>query len=117
MTHLLRLEHALAMFAFGFVYFYLGYPLWLFAVLFFAPDLAFIAYAAGPKIGAWVYNFTHHGAVAAVLVVAGLYAGVAVLVQIGLIMAAHIAFDRMLGYGLKHESGFKDTHLGRIGKD
>jgi hypothetical protein len=29
---------------------------------------------------------------------------------------AHIGFDRMLGYGLKHASGFGDTHLGRIGR-
>jgi hypothetical protein len=24
--------------------------------------------------------------------------------------------DRMMGYGLKYETGFKDTHLGKIGK-
>jgi len=24
---------------------------------------------------------------------------------------AHIAFDRLLGYGLKHPAHFKDTHL------
>jgi hypothetical protein len=29
---------------------------------------------------------------------------------------AHIGLDRALGYGLKHESGFSDTHLGRIGR-
>ena len=32
------------------------------------------------------------------------------------IRAAHIGFDRMLGYGLKYTSGFNDTHLGRIGR-
>ena len=30
--------------------------------------------------------------------------------------AAHIGFDRGLGYGLKYPSGFADTHLGRIGR-
>jgi hypothetical protein len=30
---------------------------------------------------------------------------------IGMICAAHIFFDRMLGYGLKYPTRFKDTHL------
>lgn len=37
------------------------------------------------------------------------------MTQLALILAVHIALDRTLGYGLKHESGFRDTHLGRIG--
>ncbi|MEL6503318.1 MAG: DUF4260 family protein [Pseudomonadota bacterium] len=36
------------------------------------------------------------------------------LVLIGLIFAAHAGFDRMLGYGLKHFSGFKNTHPGQL---
>jgi uncharacterized protein DUF4260 len=28
----------------------------------------------------------------------------------------HSSFDRVLGYGLKHEDAFQNTHLGRIGK-
>ena len=36
---------------------------------------------------------------------------------LALIWFAHIGFDRMLGYGLKHGAGFRFTHLGRIGKD
>jgi hypothetical protein len=35
---------------------------------------------------------------------------------LALILVAHIAADRALGYGLKHMSGFKDTHLGGIGR-
>ena len=30
-------------------------------------------------------------------------------------IAAHVGWDRALGYGLKLPTGFKDTHLGRIG--
>ena len=30
--------------------------------------------------------------------------------------AAHVGFDRMLGYGLKYASAFNETHLGRIGR-
>ena len=39
------------------------------------------------------------------------------VISVALIWAAHIGFDRALGYGLKHQSGFSDTHPGRIGKD
>ncbi|MDD9911252.1 MAG: DUF4260 family protein, partial [Ahrensia sp.] len=35
---------------------------------------------------------------------------------IALIWAAHISGDRALGYGLKYESNFKHTHLGKIGR-
>lgn len=38
------------------------------------------------------------------------------LVYFVLIWIAHIGFDRTLGYGLKYDSGFKFTHLGRIGR-
>jgi len=27
---------------------------------------------------------------------------------------AHVGFDLMLGYGLKYETAFKDTHLQRV---
>jgi hypothetical protein len=32
----------------------------------------------------------------------------------GAILVAHSGMDRMMGYGLKLPSSFKDTHLGRI---
>jgi hypothetical protein len=38
------------------------------------------------------------------------------MLALALIWLAHIGFDRMLGYGLKYQSGFGDTHLGRIGR-
>jgi hypothetical protein len=30
------------------------------------------------------------------------------------IWVAHIGFDRLLGYGLKYPTTFKDTHIGRL---
>jgi hypothetical protein len=30
------------------------------------------------------------------------------------IWVAHIGFDRLLGYGLKYPTAFKDTHLGKV---
>nr|WP_227009131.1 DUF4260 family protein [Christiangramia fulva] len=34
----------------------------------------------------------------------------------GIILFARSSFDRMPGYGLKYEKGYKFTHLGEIGK-
>ena len=33
------------------------------------------------------------------------------------ILFGHSSFDRVLGYGLKHEDAFQNTHLGRIGRN
>ena len=35
---------------------------------------------------------------------------------LSLIWFAHIGMDRALGYGLKYDADFKDTHLRRIGR-
>ena len=37
-------------------------------------------------------------------------------VAAALILAGHIGFDRMLGYGLKYPDAFGHTHLGKLGK-
>ena len=37
------------------------------------------------------------------------------VLAVGLIWAAHVGFDRALGYGLKYPDGFGMTHLGSIG--
>jgi hypothetical protein len=86
----------------------------LFALLFLAPDLGLAGYLAGPRVGAAIYNALHSHVgplvLAVVLLATGRPAGVP------LIWAAHIGFDRLLGYGLKYPSRFGDTHLGAIGR-
>jgi hypothetical protein len=34
----------------------------------------------------------------------------------GTILLGHSSFDRVFGYGLKHEDAFQNTHLGMIGR-
>lgn len=87
-----------------------------FAWFFFAPDLAFVGYLAGPKAGAIAYNTTHSVAGALAVLVIGVLGSAPVAVTAGIIWAAHIGFDRALGYGLKYSTGFKFTHLGVIGQ-
>lgn len=85
----------------------------VFAALFLVPDLSFAAYLAGPRAGAVVYNLMHSYALPLLLAVAILGTGNSPAIP--LIWAAHIGFDRALGYGLKYPTAFGNTHLGRIG--
>lgn len=94
-----------------------GVSWWLFALLILAPDLSMLGYLAGPRIGALAYNMFHMLVLPALLAVAGLWTGHEVATAVATIWVAHIAADRALGYGLKRASGFRDTHLGRIGRD
>ncbi len=94
----------------------LSYPWWVFLVLFLAPDIGMIGYVLNNKIGALCYNIFHHKGIAILVYIAGIYLLNDVLQLSGIILFAHSAFDRILGYGLKYEKGFKFTHLGEIGK-
>lgn len=86
----------------------------LFAALFFVPDVSFAGYLAGPGVGAVVYNAAHSYIGPIVLALGSIATGRTA--ELALIWAAHIGFDRVLGYGLKYPTGFSDTHLGRIGR-
>ena len=113
---LLRLEWAAVLAAAIAGYLFLDGSWQLFVLLILAPDLAMLGYLAGPAAGAIVYNAFHILVWPAILFLGGLYAGSAVAMQVAAIWTAHIAMDRVLGYGLKLPTGFTDTHLGRIGK-
>lgn len=90
---------------------------WLmFAVLFLVPDLSFLGYLAGPRIGAAVYNLAHSLIGPLLLAGVGLVGLNEAVLPIALIWTAHIGFDRVLGYGLKSPDGFGVTHLGLIGR-
>jgi hypothetical protein len=83
-------------------------------VLFLAPDLTFVGYAAGPRVGAAVYNAAHTYVGPLALVIGGIIGDSDLASQLGLIWAAHIGIDRLLGYGLKYPTRFKDTHFQRV---
>ena len=115
MRNLLRLEE-LAMFVLGiFMYGLLGYPWWLFFVLLLTPDIGMLGYLMNAKVGAVGYNLFHHKAIAILLYFLGMYLSMPVVQMIGVILFAHASMDRIFGYGLKYEKGFKYTHLGEIG--
>lgn len=113
---LLRAE-GLAVFLLSlFAYAKLGSGWGLFALLFFIPDLFLLGYALGGRAGAILYNAAHSYIGALLCLASGVYFSLPTAVSAGIIWVAHIAFDRMLGYGLKYEKGFRFTHLGKIGR-
>ena len=89
---------------------------WIYAILFFVPDLSFAAYLAGPKFGAMVYNAAHSYLAPMAMMTFGFAGSSPLVLSIAMIWLAHIGIDRALGYGLKYAAGFAFTHLGRIGR-
>ena len=111
----LRVEGACVLILLATLYARAGGKWWVFLVCFFLPDISFLGYLGGPKVGAYVYNWTHcylGPAVLGILSLRNWHAGMLA----ALIWGAHIGFDRMLGYGLKYPEAFAKTHLGWIGK-
>jgi hypothetical protein len=113
---MLRLEALAIMAAATSVYFVSGGNPWLYAIVFFTPDLSFAAYAFNTRVGAIVYNAVHSYVLPALLGGAGWLLGMDLLWQLALVLTAHAGFDRSLGYGLKYASAFSHTHMGAIGR-
>jgi len=110
---LLRLEGAAALAGATFAYGALGGRWGMFALLFLVPDLSMLGYLAGRRVGAACYNAAHSYIGAALLAAFAVASGTGGLLGVACIWAAHVGFDRMLGYGLKYGTSFGDTHLGR----
>ncbi|HEX7915777.1 DUF4260 domain-containing protein [Rudaea sp.] len=113
---LLRLEGLAAFLIALALYHQTEYGWGMFALCFLAPDLSFLGYLAGDRVGAIAYNAAHSYLGAVAVLVASAYFAAPLLFAAGLIWCAHIGFDRALGYGLKYAAGFGHTHLGRIGR-
>lgn len=115
MKNSIKIEE-LAMLGLGvYLFSLLSYEWWWFLVLILAPDIGMIGYLFGNKIGAFLYNLFHHKGVAIVVYLVGIYLSSSLCQLIGIILFSHSCFDRMLGYGLKYDKGFKFAHLGEIG--
>jgi hypothetical protein len=116
MKTVIKLEE-LGLFIFGiYLFSLLNYQWWWFLVLILAPDLSMLGYVFGNKSGAFLYNAFHHKGIAVLLYILGCYFKNEILQLAGIILFSHSAMDRIFGYGLKYENGFKYTHLGEIGK-
>jgi hypothetical protein len=99
------------------VYLILGGSWLLLVPLLLAIDLSMLGYLAGPRVGAVTYNAAHNFVIALLALAAGWWSGLAWLQLLGAAWLGHVGVDRALGYGLKLPTDFRDTHLGRIGRD
>jgi hypothetical protein len=96
------------------LYFAAGYGWLILVLLLLVPDLSMLGYLGGPRLGALGYDVVHTYAGPVALGVIGVVGGYETAAQIALIWLAHIGVDRLLGYGLKYPTNFKDTHLQRV---
>lgn len=116
MNTLLKLEEAIIFLLCIFLFSRLNLAWWWFPALLLLPDLGMIGYLVNTKTGALTYNFVHHRAVASGLAVYAITYGNDYWKLAAIILFAHISMDRALGYGLKYNDSFHNTHLGFIGK-
>ena len=116
MKTVIKLEE-LGLFILGiYLFSLLSFQWWWFLVLLLSPDLSMLGYVFENKSGAFLYNIFHHKGIAVLLYILGCYFKNEILQLAGIILFSHSAMDRIFGYGLKYENGFKYTHLGEIGK-
>ncbi len=113
---LLNLEGAAVLSAIIYIYFFRLDGSWvLFVGLLLAPDIGLAAYASrNNRIGSIIYNAFHTYIFPVLIIAFGMAAGSELVAEVGLILAAHIAMDRMVGYGLKYTTGPKPTHLQKV---
>ena len=115
MKNIIKLEEALM---FGLAVYALtlfNVDWWWYLILFLGPDISMIGYAVTTHVGAGLYNMFHHKGFAIFIFFIGMYTGTPLWEVVGVIMFGHSSMDRMFGYGLKFNRGFKYTHLGVIG--
>lgn len=103
---------ALGLFLFG----QLDYAWWWFPLLILTPDIGMLGYLFGDRPGAVAYNLFHHKGLALLIYLGGSYFSIPLCQLVGTILFAHASLDRVFGYGLKYDKGFRYTHLGEIGK-
>jgi uncharacterized protein DUF4260 len=113
---LLRFEGAATLLLAAYLYSIASADWVLFVLLLVVPDVAILGYLRGSVVGAAVYNLLHTEIGPLLLAAGAVKLQIPLGLAIALVWLAHIGMDRMLGYGLKLTTGFRDTHLGRIGR-
>lgn len=116
MKNLIRLEEVGIFILSLYLFSTLEFAWWWFPALLFLPDIGMLGYLLGSKFGAFLYNLFHHRLTATFVCLLGVIVENNVWLLAGIILFAHISFDRIMGYGLKYSDSFKHTHLGMIGK-
>ena len=85
-----------------------------FLALILVPDVSKVGYKVNNRVGSWAYDAAHVYTLPTLLMGLGVVLHTPVAIQIGLIWCTHIGMDRVMGFGLKYPTEFKDTHLQRV---
>lgn len=106
-------------YAIGFIiclllYIQLEYSILLFILLLLVPDITMLGYLINTKIGSFFYNLGHSSIFPFILFIVAFLTNSSSLLMIVIIWLAHIYMDRSIGYGLKYNDPFKNTHLQKI---
>ena len=117
MKNLIKLEELGIFLLTAYLIYEMNYPVswWWYLPLFLAPDIGMLGYLINTRVGAVTYNFFHHRGIASILMIIGWIWSIDILIFASLILFAHSAFDRMMGYGLKYPDSFKHTSIGNLG--
>lgn len=83
-------------------------------VFFILPDVSIPVYLINKTLGRIAYNLVHSYLPASFVVFVGMLSQSDLIMAFGIAYVSHIALDRALGFGLKYQSGFKDTHLQKV---
>jgi hypothetical protein len=89
---------------------------WIYPVLLFVPDIFIMGYLRDTSVGASCYNVGHSYFLPSLAVLFGWEWHHILPIAVGIIWIGHIGMDRLLGYGLKYDDNFKNTHLGDLAK-
>ena len=111
---LLRLEGLTIFVAAIVAYAHQGGSAWLFLALLFVPDVSMIGYLRNVRMGSYLYNAGHTYVTPILIIGAALYLNLPTVLLLGLILLAHNGMDRIMGYGLKYATTFKDTHMQHV---
>lgn len=88
---------------------------WLmFVLLWIVPDVSMVGYLKNSKLGAMTYNLAHNFIASLLLVALGIFLENSIIISLGIIWTSHVALDRFLGFGLKYENSFKETHVQKL---
>jgi hypothetical protein len=116
MKNILRLEEFAMFLVSAYGLYWLKTDWWVYLLLLFGPDISMLGYVVGNRPGAMAYNLFHHKGFAIAVFLTGCTMPITGLQVAGIILFGHASLDRVFGYGLKLNQGFKYTHLGMIGK-
>ncbi len=73
-----------------------------------------VGYLINNELGSVVYNLGHNYILGLIVTLAGITFHANLLIGFGIIIVTHVGLDRLLGFGLKYPTKFKDTHLQKV---